>query len=151
MDELSKVYRYLLRNNEDGMSTVESEMKFIQSYFQLMGTRYGDGLHMNMHIDKKYFSYLVPSLSLQLLVENAVKHNIVSKHDPLSIEIFTTEGKQLVVNNNLNRKIQKEKSTSIGLKNIESKYKLINVDGFQVVDGKKNFMVVLPMLWKPKK
>lgn len=151
LDELSKVYRYLLRNNEDGMSTVESEMKFIKSYFELMHTRHGDALHLNMHIDKKYYPYVVPSLSLQLLVENAVKHNVVSKSAPLSIEIFTTEGKQLVVNNNLNRKIQKERSTRIGLQNIESKYKLINMDGFQVMDGEKNFMVVLPMIWKPKK
>lgn len=151
LDELSKVYRYLLQNNEDGMSTVESEMKFIRSYFQLISTRYGDGVQLNMQIDKKYYPYLVPSLTLQLLVENAVKHNVVSKHTPLAIEIFTTEGKQLVVNNNLNRKIIKEKSTRIGLQNIESKYKLMNQDGFQVVDGEKYFMVVLPLLWKQPK
>ena len=69
-----------------------------------------------------------------------------------AIEIFTTEGKQLVVNNNLNPKIIKEKSTRIGLQNIESKYKLMNQDGFQVVNGEKYFMVVLPLFWKqPKK
>ena len=151
LDELSKVYRYLLRNNEDGMSTLESEMKFIKSYFELIRTRYGEGVQMNMQIDKKYFPYLVPSLSLQLLVENAVKHNVVSRQQPLAIEIFTTEGKQLVVNNNLNKKVQKEKSTRIGLNNIESKYKLMNQEGFQVVNGAKNFMVVLPMIWKPVK
>jgi len=148
LNELSKVYRYLLQNNEDGMSTVESEMKFIQSYFQLIGTRYGDGVRMSLQIEKKYYPYFVPSLSLQLLVENAVKHNIVSKQSPLAIEIFTTEGKQLVVNNNLNRKTLKEKSTRIGLQNIESKYRLMNQDGFQVVNDEKNFMVILPMLKK---
>ncbi|HEX5155299.1 MAG TPA: histidine kinase [Parafilimonas sp.] len=148
LNELSKVYRYLLQNNEDGMSTVESEMKFIESYFQLISTRYGDGVRMSLRIEKKYYPYFVPSLSLQLLVENAVKHNIVSKQSPLAIEIFTTEGKQLVVNNNLNRKILKEKSTRIGLQNIESKYKLMSQDGFRVVNDEKNFMVVLPMLWK---
>lgn len=151
LDDLSKVYRYLLRNNEDDMSTVENEMKFIQSYFELIGTRYGKGVNMEMRIDKKYFPYLVPSLSLQMLVENAVKHNVVSRQSPLSIEIFTTEGKQLVVNNNLNKKSLKENSTRIGLKNIESKYKLMNQEGFQVVNGEKYFMVVLPMIWKPKK
>jgi len=100
LNELSKVYRYLLQNNDDGMSTVESEMKFIQSYFQLISTRYGEGVNLTIRIDKKYYSYFLPSLSLQLLVENAVKHNVVSKQTPLSIEIFTTEGRQLVVNNN---------------------------------------------------
>lgn len=150
LDELSKVYRYLLRNNEDGMSTVESEMKFIQNYFQLMNTRHGDGIRLSMQIDKKYHPYIIPSLSVQLLVENAIKHNVVSRQMPLSIEIFTTEGKQLVVNNNLNEKKHKEHSTSIGLHNIESKYKLMNQEGFQVVHGEKNFMVVLPMIWKAK-
>jgi two-component system, LytTR family, sensor kinase len=148
LNDLSKVYRYLLQNNEDGMSTVESEMKFIYSYFKLISTRYGDGVELTVQVDKKYYPYMVPSLSLQLLVENAVKHNVVSKHEPLSIEIFTTEGKQLVVNNNLNRKVIKEKSTRIGLKNIESKYKLLNKEGFQVIDGETYFMVVLPLFWK---
>jgi hypothetical protein len=73
---------------------------------------------------------------------------VVSKQAPLSIEIFTTEGKQLVVNNNLNRKVIKEKSTRIGLQNIESKYKLMNKEGFQVIDGETYFMVVLPLFWK---
>jgi len=130
------------------MSTVESEMKFIYSYFKLISTRYGEGVELTVQIDKKYYPYLVPSLSLQLLVENAVKHNVVSKQAPLSIEIFTTEGKQLVVNNNLNRKVIKEKSTRVGLKNIESKYKLMNKEGFRVIDGETYFMVVLPLFWK---
>jgi len=147
LDELSKVYRYLLRNNEDGMSTVENEIKFIRSYFQLLKTRHGDGLNMHMQIDKRCNPYLLPSLSLQLLVENAVKHNVVSKSSPLSIEIFTTAANQLVVNNNINRKQQKEKSTRIGLTNIKAKYELLRQPGFQVVEGERNFMVVLPLVW----
>jgi len=147
LDELSKVYRYLLRNNEDGVSTVENEVKFIQSYYQLMKTRYGDGLNMNIEIDKRYYPYLLPSLSLQLLVENAVKHNIVSKQQPLMVEIFTAAGNKLVVNNNLQKKQQKEKSTYIGLNNIKSKYALMKQKGFQIVEGEKNFMVVLPLIW----
>jgi|GEM_PF-151353 sensor histidine kinase YesM len=147
LDELSKVYRYLLRNNQDEMSTVENEIKFIQSYFQLLKTRHGEGLQLHMQIDKRCYSYLLPSLSLQLLIENAVKHNVVSKSKPLSIEIFTTAANQLVVNNNINRKQQKEKSTRIGLGNIKAKYELLHQEGFQVVEGERNFMVVLPLVW----
>ncbi len=149
LDELSKVYRYLLRNNEDGMSTIENEIKFIGSYFELLKTRHGEGLNLHMQIDKRCYPYMVPSLSLQLLVENAVKHNVVSKSSPLSIEIFTTAANQLVVNNNLNRKQQKEKSTRIGLNNIRAKYELLKQPGFQIVDGERNFMVVLPLVWNP--
>jgi two-component system, LytTR family, sensor kinase len=151
LDELSKVYRYLLKNNEDGISTVENEVKFIQSYYQLMKTRYGDGLNMNIEIDKRYYPYMLPSLSLQLLVENAVKHNIISKQQPLVLEIFTVAGNKLVVNNNLQKKLQKENSTHIGLNNIKSKYALMKQKGFQIVEGEKNFMVVLPLIWNESK
>jgi LytS/YehU family sensor histidine kinase len=147
LDELSKVYRYLLKTNEDSISTVEKEMLFIESYYRLLKTRYGDGLHINFNIDKKFYSYLVPSLSLQLLVENAVKHNVVSKQHPLIMDIFTTAGNKLVVNNNLQKKQLNMKSTRIGLNNISAKYKLIRQNGFQVIEGKNNFMVILPMIW----
>ena len=79
LNELSKVYRYLLRNNEEGVSTVENEIKFIQSYYKLLQTRHGDAVQMNIQIDKRYDSYLLPSLTLQLLTENVVKHNVLSK------------------------------------------------------------------------
>jgi LytS/YehU family sensor histidine kinase len=147
LDELSKVYRYLLKNNEDSMSTLEKEIAFIGSYFRLLKTRYGDALQLNIDIDKRYYKYQVPSLSLQLLVENAVKHNIVSRQQPLMIEIFTTAGNKLVVNNNLQKKQLNRKSTQIGLNNIRLKYKLMGQQGFQVVEGKNNFMVVLPLMW----
>lgn len=147
LDELSKVYRYLLKNNEEGMATLDNELKFINSYYRLLKTRHGEALQLQTEIDKKYLAYLLPSLSLQLLVENAVKHNVVSRHQPLMIEIFTTSGNQLVVNNNLQRKLKKETSTQIGLKNIAMKYKLLQQNGFHVVEGDKNYMVVLPLIW----
>lgn len=151
LDELSKVYRYLLKSNEDGVSTVEKELKFIQSYYKLLRTRYGTGLQINTDIDKRYYPYLLPSLSLQLLVENAVKHNIVSRMQPLVVEIFTAAGNKLVVNNNLQRKQLSKVSTRIGLNNIKAKYKLMKQEGFQVVEGENNFMVVLPLVWNDVK
>jgi len=147
LDELSKVYRYLLRTNEEGVATLENELKFINSYYKLLKTRHGEALQLQIEIDKRYMNYVLPSLSLQLLVENAVKHNVVSKQQPLMIEIFTTTGNQLVVNNNLQRKLKKESSTHIGINNIKSKYKLLQQPGFQVVEGENNFMVVLPLVW----
>ncbi len=151
LDELSKVYRYLLQNNESSISTVEKEVIFIESYYQLLRTRYGEALQLNMTIDKHYYQYLLPSLSLQLLVENAVKHNVVSKQKPLVLEIFTTAGNKLVVNNNLQRRQVIKAVYSIGLNNIKSKYKLIKQSGFHVVEGKNNFMVVLPLVWNDSK
>ncbi len=147
LDEMSKVYRYLLRSNEDGLTTVQKELQFIGSYFKLLKSRYGNGLEFKIEVDKNYETYLLPSLSLQLLVENAVKHNIVSKQLPLVIDIFTTAGNKLIVNNNLQLKLIKASSTRIGLENIKSKYDLLEHPGFQVLADDKNFTVVLPLLW----
>lgn len=147
LDELSKVYRYLLRSNEDGLTTLKSELEFIRSYFKLLKSRYGNAVEMKIEVDKKYESYLLPSLSLQLLIENAVKHNIVSKQLPLVIDIFTTAGNRLIVNNNLQLKHIKAPSNKVGLENIQSKYALLENAGFQVMEDDKNFTVVLPLLW----
>ncbi len=148
LDELSKVYRYLLRNNEDGMSTVKTELQFIKSYFQLLKTRHGDAIQLQVDIDKRYDDYLLPSLSLQMLIENAVKHNALSKNYPLQIEVFTTVGNKLVVNNNIQERARKAPSGQVGLKNIKMKYELLNQPGFQVMNDGKNFTAVLPLIWQ---
>jgi sensor histidine kinase YesM len=150
LNELSKVYRYLLRNNEEGLGTVESEINFMRSYFQLLQTRHSDSIRLNIEIDKRYYSYLLPSLTLQLLVENVVKHNALSKTNPLVIDIFTTAGNKLVVNNNLQRRTAAVPSNKVGLENIKAKYGLLKQKGFQVMEDGKNFTVVLPLIWNNK-
>jgi LytS/YehU family sensor histidine kinase len=147
LNELSKVYRYLLRNNEDGLSTLQTEIKFIQSYYRLLKTRHGEAVQLEIEIDKKYEQYLLPSLSLQLLIENAVKHNVLSKKKPLVIDIFTTTGNKLVVTNNLQIRSIKGPSNRIGLENIKGKYELLNQPGFQVLEDPTSFSVVLPLIW----
>ena len=147
LNELSKVYRYLLRNNESGLSTLQNELKFIQSYFQLLKTRHGDAVQFQVEVDKRYESYLLPSLSLQLLVENAVKHNVLSRNKPLAIDIFTMAGNKLAVNNNLQRRTVKGPSNRIGLDNIRAKYELLEQPGFQVLEDARNFTVILPLIW----
>jgi sensor histidine kinase YesM len=147
LNELSKVYRYLLRNNEDSLSTVRDELNFIQSYYRLLKTRHGNAIELQVEVDKKYYKYLLPSLSLQLLVENAVKHNVVSRHQPLVIDIFSMEGNKLAVNNNLQLKKVKMPSNKIGLANIKSKYELLHYNGYEVLQDARNFTVVLPLIW----
>jgi two-component system, LytTR family, sensor kinase len=147
LNELSKVYRYLLRNNEDGLSSLQTEIKFIESYYRLLKTRHGDAVQLSIETDKKYDHYLLPSLTLQLLVENAVKHNVLSKNKPLVIDIFTTAGNKLVVSNNLQLRTLKVPSNKVGLDNIKAKYELLNQTGFQVLKDNKTFSVVLPLIW----
>jgi LytS/YehU family sensor histidine kinase len=125
LDEMSKVYRYLLRTNEDGLTTLQAEMDFINSYFHLLKTRYGDGLNMQTTIEDRFLTYLVPPLTLQMLVENAVKHNMILKDKPLQIMILTTNSGKLIVSNNLQRKDRMVSSNKVGLSNIVKKYRLM--------------------------
>jgi len=122
----------------------------MECYFDLMKTRYGDSVFLRTEVDKKYYNYTLPTLSLQILVENAVKHNALSKSSPLYIEIFSTVGNKLVVSNNLQRRNVQAASNKIGLQNIRDKYKLLNVPGFQIMEDVKNFTVILPLIWNSR-
>ncbi|HEX6334540.1 MAG TPA: hypothetical protein VFZ78_09960, partial [Flavisolibacter sp.] len=116
-------------------------------YYRLLQTRHGGAVQLNIETDKKYEDYLLPSLTLQLLVENAVKHNVLSKNHPLTIDIFTTAGNKLVVSNNLQLRKVKAPSNKIGLENIRSKYRLLSETDIQILQDAKSFTVVLPLVW----
>jgi len=146
LDEMSKVYRYLLRTNEDGLTTLDSEMDFIHSYFHMLKTRYGDGLNLETKIDQHYLTYQLPPLTLQMLVENAVKHNMILKNNPLKILIMTTNSGRLVVSNNLQRKDRLVSSNRVGLTNIVNKYRLMKKEEISVRDDGKEFAVVVPLI-----
>jgi sensor histidine kinase YesM len=146
LDEMSKVYRYLLRTNEDGLTTLESELQFISSYFHLLKTRYGDGLELQTIIDERFCGHQLPPLTLQMLVENAVKHNMILKDSPLKILIITTNSGRLVVSNNLQRKDRMVSSNKVGLTNIVNKYRLMKQEEISVRDDGKEFAVVVPLI-----
>jgi len=145
LDELSKVYRYLLRNNEDDLTTLSEELQFIQSYYHLLKTRYGESLQVHNLIDDRYLEYQLPPLTLQMLVENAVKHNRMMKEFPLRI-VLKNSGDKLVVVNNLQRKLRQVSSNRVGLGNIAKKYKLLQQEDIQVKEDESEFTVVIPLI-----
>ena len=120
VDELSIVYRYLLKANDQALTTLAGELDFIQSYYHLLKTRYGSGLDLTIQVKADHLTRLLPPLTLQLLVENAVKHNVTSPKRPLSLAIFTDEAGYLIVRNNLQRKQVRVLSNGVGLSTIAS-------------------------------
>lgn len=146
LDEMSKVYRYLLRTNEDGLTTLETELQFIQSYFHLLKTRYGDGLEMDIQIEDRFLIYQLPPLTLQMLVENAVKHNMILRDSPLKILLLATNSNRLIVSNNLQRKDRMVHSTKVGLNNIRNKYRLMKLEEMMIRDDGKEFAVIIPLI-----
>jgi molybdopterin converting factor small subunit len=145
-EELSTVYRYVLRANEQTLVDLDTELAFIESYYHLLKTRHGNGLEMMVLVDKRLRKYQLPPLTLQLLVENAVKHNVVLPEQPLRIQIQTTEDGHLLVRNNLQRKQTPTFSTGIGLSNILVKYQMLGQVRPVVQESDRDFVVTLPLI-----
>lgn len=146
LDEMSKVYRYLLRNNEVELTNLETELQFIRSYFHLLKTRYGEGVQLSIEVLPACEKFLLPPLTLQLLVENAVKHNMLLKDSPLQIRVIATGDGKLVVQNNLQKKTSKVDSNKIGLRNIAAKYRLMEQPDILIEDKNGFFSVTLPLI-----
>ena len=146
VDEFSNVYRYLLRSNENELTTLSVELRFILSYFHLLKTRFGQGIALEVAVDNDHQEALLPPLTLQLLVENAVKHNVVLARQPLTIRIRTTQHKQLIVENTLHRKKLRVDSNGVGLSNIAVKYRLLNQAAPLIEEEEGWFRVTLPLL-----
>ncbi len=145
VDEISSVYRYLLRANDQELTTLSRELQFIQSYFQLLKTRYGSGIDLRVAVYTWQLDCRIPPLTLQLLVENAVKHNVILPEQPLTVEI-RTQGQSLIVQNNLQRKHTPILSNKVGLANIATKYRLLGQREIAIYEDANRFMVTLPLL-----
>ncbi|RAK00368.1 7TM protein involved in diverse intracellular signaling [Larkinella arboricola] len=147
VDEMASVYRYILQTHDFELTTLSRELNFIHSYLHLLQTRYGRGITYTIEVAADFLNDQLPPLTLQLLIENAVKHNIVSSDEPLKIYISTTEYGWLIVRNNLQRKsIDRVKSTKKGLLNILTKYKMLGQPTPTVQETADEFIVTLPLI-----
>ncbi len=140
----TNVYRYVLKSHEENLVQLEEELKFLESYIALHKERIGAGLLVDIHIDKDSYTKKIPPLSLQLLIENAIKHNTANKLRPLRIAIYTNEHK-LMVRNNLNIK-DTTYSTNTGLKTLNAQYRYIANQEISVIEDKTSFTVALPLI-----
>jgi two-component system, LytTR family, sensor kinase len=127
LDEMSKVYRYMLRNDEDQLVTLETELKFIESYMYLLKARYGDGLLLTIAISEEDEHRWLPPLSLQVIIENSFSHNIISKSAPLRMSIRSCGAGVLELSNSIQPKaITDIMDFEAGLDNLVKKFELLN-------------------------
>ena len=144
VQELSQVLRSTLQNKE--VVTLEQELQGVHAYCNLMQIRYGDNLRFVFQIEPHYLQYMVLPLSVQGLVENAIKHNVISGKQPLQVSIVTTDDGLLKVSNPIQHKIMEEADNGIGLANLAERYRLKwNVE-VRVMDDEKFFEVSLPLI-----
>ncbi len=146
IEEFSKVYRYILNNQDKELVNIKTELEFIKPYIFLLEKRFVTGLSISINIPEIYNDKFIIPASLQMLIENAIKHNIATSIKPLHINLEIKELDTLVVSNNLQLREFVENSTEIGLKNIIKRYFLVS--GKQVIVNKTitDFTVSLPLL-----
>lgn len=146
IQQLARVYRYLLYHQQDKLVSLGTELDFLDSYIFLLRIRFGDAIEINNLIDEaSREKYNIPPTSVQLLVENAVKHNKISKKNQLHINIFE-ENTFLVVRNNLQRKNQDHSSLGMGLNNIRLRYRHLIHKEIIVEENEQYFTVQLPLI-----
>lgn len=143
--KLATVYRYVLAQDEQDIVTVKEEMEFIDNYIGILKTRFDKGLEFEFDIQSDDMLKFVSPMSLQLLIENAVKHNAVLQDDPLVIKIYT-DGTYLCVSNNLRSRMSHSGSIGVGLKNLSKKYNILAETEIIIIKNKGVFTVKLPLL-----
>ena len=148
IDHLSDTFRYIIQNGQNTTSTLAEEIEFARAYGELFKVRYADKLFFDIDIHAAYNHYTLPSLTQQPLIDNAVKHNSITRKQPFHISI-RTEGDVLVVSNLKVPKIEQEPSTGIGLQNLRSRWQLTTGQDIEIRESDTEFIVRLP-LTKPQ-
>ncbi|UCE93140.1 MAG: histidine kinase [Flavobacteriaceae bacterium] len=143
--KLSKVYRYVLEQKDKDLTSLSEELKFAKSYMELLRMRFEDAVEYEIPHEVSDPELKIIPLSLQLLLENAVKHNVITAEQPLKIKIYEDEG-YLIVENTVNPKNSLEKSTKVGLNNIKQRYELVSSNKVSIENNNRKFKVKLPLL-----
>lgn len=146
LSKLSKFYRYSVGKHEESLVPVQEEIENAKLYSELLIERFGTNISINVDINDNHNKKVVP-LSLQLLIENAVKHNIVSKKKPLAIDVYVSDdGEFIHVKNNLQKKIQEVKSTGVGLENITRRFAFFTDKKVETNCTDEVFEVAIPLI-----
>ncbi|SFW79286.1 Histidine kinase [Chitinophaga sancti] len=145
VNELSNIYRHVLQHKQKDTVTLTQELNFIHSYVYILKSRFEDAIHIDIDISEADQALRIPALTLQLLIENAVKHNMATSYKPLYIKIYR-EGDFLVVNNNLQAKNSVSYSTGTGLHNIRFRYQLLFNKEIVIEKTVERFTVKLPLV-----
>lgn len=144
-EHLSKVYRYVLENKDNDLVDLKTELDFLDAYLFLLNIRFTDKIAVNIDIPQEKTDLFILPLALQLLIENAIKHNTMSKKAPLNIRIFIDENNFLNVINNLQERESYIVSTGVGLKNIEHRYVLLELPAPDFIKTEDSFIAKIPL------
>lgn len=145
LEQMSGIYRYILKNGNNETVLLKDEINFVQLYINLQQTRFKKGLQVNINVAEEYRHYKIAPVTLQNLIENAIKHNIIDIGSPLIIDIFI-EGDYLIVRNNLQKKNVVETSNKKGLSQFINLYSYLSTEAVTITEDEKYFTVKIPLI-----
>jgi len=145
LEQMSGIYRYILKNGDNETVFLKDEIEFAQLYINLQQTRFKKGLQVNINVPEEYMHYKIAPVTLQNLIENAIKHNIIDPASPLVIDVFT-DGDYLVVKNNLQKKNVVETSNKKGLEQFASLYKYLSTLPVTIEETNSKFQIKIPLI-----
>jgi len=143
--KLSKVYRYVLQSKNHDLIALNKELEFIDSFVYLHKVRIGDALEYSVNISDEVLQMLLPPLTLQILIENAVKHNVANEENVLKISIKSDDDNKLIVSNNM-QAIENVDSMHTGLSNLSKRFELLKKNGFAYGEQEEKFVVNIPLI-----
>lgn len=146
LNQMSVIYRYILKNADAETVSLREELDFVTMYVNLQKTRFSEGLQVSINIPPEYHHYKVAPVTLQNLIENAIKHNVIDKYRPLKIDIYIENDEYIVVENNLQKKVVVETSNQRGLKQFISLYRFLSHLPIIIEDKEGLFKIKIPLI-----
>jgi LytS/YehU family sensor histidine kinase len=145
LDQMGKIYRYILQSRDNETVSLTEELKFVSNYINLQKTRFCEGLIVNINIDEEYYDRKIAPVTLQNLVENAIKHNIIDSDSPLVINLYCKD-EYLIIENNLQRKTFVETSNKQGLAQLKTLYTYLTTELIIISETNNKFVIKIPLL-----
>jgi two-component system, LytTR family, sensor kinase len=149
--QFAKIYRYILEKGSEELIALSEELNIVKIQQELFESRFGAGLVFKIDVTERANRLCIPPLTLQMLVENAIKHNIISESKPLTIHIRSVEDDKLIVTNNKQGKNVKGDNTMLGIENIKQRVSYLSEHVVKIEDLAEQFIVSIPLLDNPKK
>jgi len=150
VDDLANVYRYILERSNHNLVDMSVELGFAESYLRLLKKRFHRKFEIEIDIPNKYHQFQIPPLTLQMLIENAIKHNELTDASPVMIRIYI-QNFHIVIENTIHEKTSDSSGLGIGLQNLNMRYKILMDKEIQINKANNTFIVKLPLLEKSKK
>ncbi len=148
VESMSEIMRYMLQSRDKETVLLGDELNMAKEYIFIQQNRFGDKLEVEFEVSEQYYHFAIPPLALQMLLENALKHNVCSTENPLIVKVYILDNQYVVIENSVRPKKDKEPSTGVGLENIRNRYIYLTGKDISVKQGKGKFEVILPLFEK---